>query len=261
MPATIVEARPVRRGVLFWVLLALVVALGVAAFIGMQGWNRAIDRADAATGQATNLRAAAGQADANQRALAAAQAELGQARERVQALTAQLAAATAKAAAPDDAALASANARADAATKAAADADTARKAAEARVAELERAPAAASPRAAASPPAQQGASNILAANDPPRIAPALPLPGLAPDARPRDYLVAAQQALRAGDTGRAQAALERAETRMLNRDSANGTYTPGRHPGVAEIEAALDQLGRQDTPAALAIVERLLVQP
>ncbi len=91
--------------------------------------------------------------------------------------------------------------------------------------------------------------------------PALPLPGLPADATARDYLVAARQAIQAGDAGEAQASLERAETRLLNRASlAAGPNRPLRHPGVTEIEQALDQLGASDGAGALATIDRLLGQ-
>lgn len=93
------------------------------------------------------------------------------------------------------------------------------------------------------------------------IAPELPLPGLPPGATPRDYLLAAQQALHDGKTGQAQAALERAETRMLNQASLTGQNAhPASHPGIVEIEHALDQLGTGNTEGALHTIDALLIQ-
>jgi len=89
----------------------------------------------------------------------------------------------------------------------------------------------------------------------------LALPGLPADATARDYLVAARQAIQAGDAGEAQASLGRAETRLLNQASlAAGPNRPLRHPGVTEIEQALDQLGANDSAGVLATIDRLLAQ-
>jgi len=109
--------------------------------------------------------------------------------------------------------------------------------------------------------ALQAASNVSAATAQSDVAPELPLAGLPPGATPRDYLVAAQQAVRAGSTGRAQAALERAETRMLNKASlARDPAHPASHPGIAEVEHALDQLGNGDTEGVLRTIDGLLTQ-
>ena len=88
------------------------------------------------------------------------------------------------------------------------------------------------------------------------MAPVLPLPGLPAGASGRDYLVAAQQAIKGGDLGKAQAALERAETRILNGEQLN----KGRrdHPAVVGIERALRDLGNHDRTKALRTVNGLL---
>ncbi len=93
------------------------------------------------------------------------------------------------------------------------------------------------------------------------IAPELPLPGLPKGATARDYLVAAQQAIRDRSTSRAQAALDRAEIRMLNKASlARSLVHPASHPDIAEVEHALDQLGNGDAEGVLRTIDGLLTQ-
>lgn len=104
-------------------------------------------------------------------------------------------------------------------------------------------------------------SNNSAATAQSNVAPELPLPGLPPGATARDYLVAAQQAVRDGSAGRAQAALERAETRMLNEASlTRDPAHPASHPGIAEVEHALDQLGNRNTEGVLRTIDGLLTK-
>jgi hypothetical protein len=96
----------------------------------------------------------------------------------------------------------------------------------------------------------QGASNITAASVKSDVAPELPLPGLPRGATGRDYLVAAQQSIRAGHLGKAQACLERAEVRFLNVTS------PKQE--VGDVQRALNQLGAENRHGALRTVDRLL---
>ena len=101
-------------------------------------------------------------------------------------------------------------------------------------------------------PRPQGASNITAASVRSDVAPTLPLPDLPRGATGRDYLVAAQQSLRAGSLGKAQACLERAEVRILN-----GAHHVHRQD-VARVQHALDQLGADNRHGALRTVDHLL---
>ena len=112
-------------------------------------------------------------------------------------------------------------------------------------------------RLAAAHAAPQGASNITAASVKSDVAPELPLPDLPQGATGRDYLVAAQQSIRAGHLGQAQACLERAETRFLN---VTHRVRPTRmhRQEVADVEHALDQLGADDHHGALKTVDHLL---
>ena len=252
--------RPRRTGRgLFWAMLAALVVLAAVAVVAMLGWDTAIHRADGQTTRAAALQAAADQAAGLQQKVATLQQGLADARERERASQAQLA--ETKAAltqAQGKAAEAAAvEERAVVAEKAASDAEQAR-------AELQgelNAARSATARTAERSPPPQPASNISAATARSDIAPELPLPGLPAGATPRDYLVAAQQAVRAGSAGRAQAALERAETRMLNEASlTRDPARPASHPGIAEVEHALDQLGNGDTEGVLRTIDGLLTQ-
>jgi DNA repair exonuclease SbcCD ATPase subunit len=249
-----------------WLLLGLLAAAVIVAVVAMLGWNSAITRADQQTSKAAAAQLAAAQTAELQQQMTALQRELASSKEREQALQGQaataaseLAQAQAKAAGSD-----AAEARAAAAEKAAAEAERSRVETQARVDALELAVGTADRR----PPA--GAATAAPTSSPPAVplaaaaagtSPALPLPGLPADATARDYLVAARQAIQAGNTAEAQASLERAETRLLNLASlAAGPNRPLRHPGVTEIEQVLDQLGANDGASALATIDRLLAQ-
>ena len=240
-------------------MLAALVVLATVAVIAMLGWDTAIRRADEQTTRAVALQAAADQAAGLRERTATLQQDLTDARGHEQASQAQLAdiraaltQAQAKAAEAG-----AAEERAAAAERAAADAERTR-------AELQgklNAALASTVRTGERGPPPQPASNISAATAQSDIAPELPLPGLPPGATARDYLVAAQQAVRTGSAGRAQAALERAETRMLNEASlTRNTARPASHPGIAEVEHALDQLGNGDTEGVLRIIDGLLTR-
>ena len=107
-------------------------------------------------------------------------------------------------------------------------------------------------RIAVQPP--QGASNITAASVRSDIAPELPLPDLPRGATGRDYLLAAQQSIRAGRLGKAQACLERVEVRLLN---VTDRARPSRQE-IADVQRALEQLGADNRHGALRIVDHLL---
>ena len=99
-------------------------------------------------------------------------------------------------------------------------------------------------------PASNKASNITASDTRSPIAPRLPAPGVG-DATPAAYLSAAQSALDAHQTGRAQEALERAETAMLQRSvPADMAATPDQRPGVMQVKMARDALAKGDVRGA-----------
>ena len=235
-------------------LAALVVSVFVAV-IAMHGWDRAIQRADQQTTRAAALQAAADQTTGLQQKVTTLQQALTDARDRERALEAQLAEmkptlAQAKGKAAQAAA---AEERAVVAERTALNAE--RTLAELQ-GELKTVRAATAER---SPP--QPANGVSAAMAPSNVAPELPLPGLPRGATARDYLVAAHQAVRQGSAGRAQSALERAEIRMLNEASLTGnTARLASHPGIMDVEHALDQLGRGDTEGVLRTINGLLTQ-
>jgi hypothetical protein len=108
-------------------------------------------------------------------------------------------------------------------------------------------------------PLSSGASNINGADTRSVIAPALPPVDLGPDATAVDYLQAAQEALAANQTGRAQSALENAETLLLTRSVAlDTTGNPDQHPAVRNISAALQALASNDIQGAMNLVQQTI---
>ena len=105
------------------------------------------------------------------------------------------------------------------------------------------------------------ASNISPSDMRSNIAPRLPSPQVGENASARAYLIAARNALAAGRTGEAQEALERAQTRLLDRSvPLFQTNTPDRSPAVEQISAALQALGRRDRAQAMQIIEATIPQ-
>jgi hypothetical protein len=93
-------------------------------------------------------------------------------------------------------------------------------------------------------------SNISAADTRSPIAPALPSPGSSGDTAAA-YLQAARAALADNQTGAAQEALERAESRALTRDVARqSAEDPSASPLVRAIEAARQALSVGNTEDA-----------
>jgi hypothetical protein len=104
-------------------------------------------------------------------------------------------------------------------------------------------------------PTSSNASNIGSADTHSTIAPRLPTPPVADNAGARQFLTVAERALTRGRTGEAQEALERAETRLLDRSTAPGAEnTPNSGPMIQQITDALNALGRGDTRQAQQIV-------
>ncbi len=100
-------------------------------------------------------------------------------------------------------------------------------------------------------PASNSASNITPGDTHSVIAPRLPAPPGGENASVGTFLADAQQSLDKGQTGRAQEALERAETAMLQRavpaDQAN---TPDQAADVQQVVAARDMLAKHDINGA-----------
>jgi hypothetical protein len=108
-------------------------------------------------------------------------------------------------------------------------------------------------------PLSSGASNIDGADTRSVIAPALPSVDLGPNATAVDYLHVAQSALGANQTGRAQSALENAETLLLTRSVVLGTTDdPDPHPAVRNISAALRALASNDIQDAMNLVQQTI---
>ena len=120
----------------------------------------------------------------------------------------------------------------------------------------------AGPALAGDAPQSNAASNIGPADTSSAIAPRLPTPPAGDDATIRQYLLDARQALAEGRTGTAQEALERAETRMLDRAvPAPRLHQPNRSPLVEQVAAARQALGTNDTNRALQISGRRPLDP
>ncbi len=108
-------------------------------------------------------------------------------------------------------------------------------------------------------PASRRASNIVPGDTHSPIAPRLPAPAGGPDVGPHTYLMDAQNALGAHQSGRAQEALERAETVMLQRSvPEEQASAPDQSAGVTQIAAARDALARGDLAGARSAVQQAL---
>lgn len=255
-PAPATRPRPAVRLTLWGLSVALIIAV-VVAVVALLGWDRAIERADERSALMWAAQAKVDDLPRLQQQVETLTAQLEDARRREQELERQAEQARAAAARvelqraeakPTD--LVTANAVAAAEQRATA-AERALTEAQARVQALEQA-------ARVAGQARRPGALTRALND--DVA-GLPNSGLPAGATARDYLVAAHQALRAGEVGRAQAALERAETRLLNRNSlAVASTGEARRNGILQIDEALDQLTGDDIAGALDRVERLLTR-
>jgi hypothetical protein len=108
-------------------------------------------------------------------------------------------------------------------------------------------------------PLSPAASNINGADTRSVIAPALPSVDLGPNATAVDYLQAAQSALAVNQTGRAQSALENAETLLLTRSVPLGTTANAdRNPAISNISAALGALANSDIQDARNLVQQAI---
>lgn len=108
-------------------------------------------------------------------------------------------------------------------------------------------------------PRSDRASNIDAADSARAIAPRLPPPRVGEDASGRDFLHDARDALLRGRTGEAQEALERAETRFLDRSVEYNAYREPIHgPRVELVTAARQALGSGDIQGALRAIDQAL---
>lgn len=107
-------------------------------------------------------------------------------------------------------------------------------------------------------PRSNAASNVDPANTQSVIAPRLPSPDTAGNS-PQDFLAAARRALDRRQTGAAQEALERAETRVLTRSTdASAANQPDDSRIVQAIAAARRALATRNIPAARAAIDAVL---
>ncbi len=110
-----------------------------------------------------------------------------------------------------------------------------------------------------SQPSSDRASNIAGAAAAPEVAPSLPVPNVGPNASAQDWLNAARAALALGQTGKAQEAMERAQTRLLDRSvPLFQTRQLSTHPAIPLISEALRALGAGDREGAMRYLDQAL---
>ncbi len=108
-------------------------------------------------------------------------------------------------------------------------------------------------------PRSDKSGNISSTDTRSVLAPNLPAPPVADSAPLRDFLVAARAALAAGRTGEAQDALERAETRALDRSVPHlQTNAPSEDPLVEKIQDALHTLSIGDQTHAIQRIDEAI---
>ena len=108
-------------------------------------------------------------------------------------------------------------------------------------------------------PTSDQAGNITPQDTTSPIAARLPDPQVGDEAAIHDYLVDARNALAAGRSGEAQEALERAETRALDRSvPLFQTSTPSQDSMVTRITEVLQRLGNGDRLEAMRLLEQAI---
>jgi hypothetical protein len=92
--------------------------------------------------------------------------------------------------------------------------------------------------------------------------PQLPVPAVGEDAPPAAFVKSAQAAIAAGRLGEAQEAIERAESRALDRSvRPSKAGTPSRQPLVQQLAQARQLLGAGDRMGALRMLNQALANP
>jgi len=110
-------------------------------------------------------------------------------------------------------------------------------------------------------PMSNNASNIGAGDTHSEIAPRLPVPDAGDDAAPAAYLRSARSALLAGRSGEAQEALERAESRLLDRDvDPRRANVAIQDPMVEDVSRARAALSAGDRALTLQFIEAALTR-
>lgn len=108
-------------------------------------------------------------------------------------------------------------------------------------------------------PMSDKAGNITPQDTGSALAARLPTPAVDDNAAARDFLIAARNALAAGRTGEAQEALERAETRLLDRSvPLFQTTTPIQDPMAERIQRVLHTLATGDRMQAMQVLEQAI---
>ena len=108
-------------------------------------------------------------------------------------------------------------------------------------------------------PTSNRASNTGADPGAPQSAPQLPVAPLGDNSTAEQWLVAARSAIALGQTGKAQEAMERAQTRLLDRSvPLFRTNTPSAHPAIPLISQATRALGAGDRAGAMKLLEQAM---
>lgn len=96
---------------------------------------------------------------------------------------------------------------------------------------------------------------------PPPLTP-LPAPALDDNAPPRAFIEAAMHAIAAGNTGEAQEAIERAESRLLTRSvKPSQARTPDQKPLIQQLADARHALASGDRMGAITILQNAEKSP
>lgn len=102
-------------------------------------------------------------------------------------------------------------------------------------------------------------TNLTSSDTHSRISPALPQPDVGPNATATQYLHAARRAIENHRLGQAQAALENAETYLLNRSVPQGQVNQqDENPAVHNIQQALDALGNHHVQQTLSLIDETI---
>ncbi len=111
-------------------------------------------------------------------------------------------------------------------------------------------------------PSSDAASNIGAGDTRTQWAPQLPAPAVDDNAPPAAFIDAAVRALAAGRTGEAQEAMERAESRALDRSvRPSKAGEPSQQALIQQIAAARQALSAGDRLGAVRLLEQAAKTP
>ena len=112
------------------------------------------------------------------------------------------------------------------------------------------------------PPQTPGTRSLVPSSPLPVIGPRVPLPPLMENDPPHAFLQAARSAVERGQTGEAQEALERAETRLLDRPVAiSSAQEPEDRRALLDIGVARQALAAGGRAGALQAIDDALAAP